>query len=578
MQPRLLSNLLIAFCALLCATGAMAQNGPAGLPIYGFERPDLAEIEAEQAAQGLQAPPSTPTDDTPAQVPVEAPQRADYRKNEQSRMFGAQLFTGAFAHPAPVNFNADYAIAVGDTVNIRMWGGYTYEAALTVDPQGNIFLPSVGPVKLLGVRNGQLQSRIEQAVRSAFRSNVFVYASLAAAQPVRVFVGGFVNRPGAYAGTSLDSVLHYLDQAGGVDPDRGSYLDIEVKRGSQLRARIDLYRFLLAGEMPQVQFADGDVIFVNPRHHTADVSGLAENARIFEFRGDSLSLAQLSELAKPRPEATHVRVTRSAGTVRDVEYYPLAEAQSVFLYDGDRIAFTADKKPGTITVRVEGEHESAQEFVLPYGSRLGDVLSQITYSERSAAGDIQLFRESVKQRQKAALETTLRSLESAALTARSGTAEEARLRKDEADLLLKFVERARKLEPTGQVLIARSQERDGLLLENGDVIRVPSRDGLVLVTGEVLFPSAVAYDPSLRVSDYIAGAGGYNGKSDDARIVIAHRDGSYSRVKGSSKARIASGDQIMVLPKVDTKGRQIFKELTQILYQIAVSTHVVLGL
>lgn len=31
------------------------------------------------------------------------------------------------------------------------------------------------------------------------------------------------------------------------------------------------------------------------------------------------------------------------------------------------LQFTADKKPGTITVRVEGEHNSAQEYVLPYG-------------------------------------------------------------------------------------------------------------------------------------------------------------------------------------------------------------------
>src|SRR3546814_10563712 len=62
-----------------------------------------------------------------------------------------------------------------------------------------------------------------------FRSNVFSYASLASAQPVRVFVGGFVHRPGAYAGTSMDSILHYIDQAGGIDPDRGSFLDIEVR-------------------------------------------------------------------------------------------------------------------------------------------------------------------------------------------------------------------------------------------------------------------------------------------------------------------------------------------------------------
>ncbi len=64
---------------------------------------------------------------------------------------------------------------------------------------------------------------VESFVRKVFRANVYSYASLAAAQPVRVFVSGYVHRPGLYNGTSMDSLLHYLDQAGGIDPERGSF-------------------------------------------------------------------------------------------------------------------------------------------------------------------------------------------------------------------------------------------------------------------------------------------------------------------------------------------------------------------
>ena len=574
--------LLAGLLMLFPAANAAAQSA-ADLPIYGYNPSDIsAAIEqAQQAQEALKeakALTASKTKDTPETTQVEQPLPEDYAKNKQSNMFGAQLFTGAFANQAAVSFNADYAITIGDTVNVRLWGGYTYQSALTVDPQGNIFVPNVGPVHLLGVRNAQLQATIDQAVRGIFKSNVFAYASLASAQPVRVYVGGFVNRPGAYAGTSMDSVLHYLDQAGGVDPDRGSYLDIEVKRGTQVRARINLYRFLLAGEMPQVQLADGDVIFVNPRQHTVAVSGLAENPRIFEFAGDDLSLAELGDYAKPLPDATNVRVTRSAGTILNVEYYSLDQAASVYIHDGDQVAYTADKRPGTITVRVEGEHDSPQEFVLPYGSRLGDVLKQLTFTDRSAANNIQLFRKSVKVRQKKALDTTLRALEAAALTARSGTSDEARLRTDEANLLLKFVDRASKLEPTGQVTLAKAPDKSDILLENGDVIHVPTRDGLVLVSGEVLFPNAVAYDPGLRIDDYVKGAGGYSKKANSTQIVVAHQDGSYARARGRDRGLVKAGDQIMVLPAVDSKGRQVFKDLTQILYQIAVTTHIVLGL
>ena len=204
-----------------------------------------------------------------------------------------------------------------------------------------------------------------------------------------------------------------------------------------------------------------------------------------------------------------MRVVRNTGSTRNVEYYALEEAQQVELANGDELAFTSDKKQGTITVRVEGEHQSAQEYVLPYGARMGELMGQIQFSERSDEQSIQLFRLSVKERQKQMLQTALKSLEAAALTARSGTSDEARLRKDEAELLLQWVDRARAIEPLGQVLIAGASQRDELLLENGDVLQVPIRDGLVLVSGEVLFPNAIAFDKKLDLEDYVQSAGGY---------------------------------------------------------------------
>ncbi|ECL7245217.1 polysaccharide export protein, partial [Campylobacter jejuni] len=38
------------------------------------------------------------------------------------------------------------------------------------------------------------------------------------------------------------------------------------------------------------------------------------------------------------------------------------------------------------------------------------------------------------------------------------------------------------------------------------------------------------------------------------------------------------GDSVLVLPKVDSENLQIFSMLTQILYQIAIATNVVLNL
>lgn len=581
--PALLLSLLLAAPALAQDTDVYGVNRALNL------RPNPSTMPATTTTArpaAVQPPAAGQPADAGAATRTEPPQLYDYRANLRSDVFGANLFTGSFARQGATQFNPDYMIALGDRVQVRLWGAFEFDQALTVDPRGNIFIPHAGPVQVLGVRNRDLQRLVEAAVARTFRNNVHSYASLAAAQPVRVFVGGFVNRPGLYSGTSMDSLLHYLDQAGGIDPERGSFLNVQVKRGQQVRASANLYQFLLNGTMPLIQLADGDVIFVAPRYNTVKVSGLAENAKRFEFSDEARTVGDLIALARPRSSATHVRVVRNTGAVKNTEYYPLAEARQVQLQDGDELEFTADKKPGTITVRVEGEHQSPQEYVLPYGARLRDLLQNIQYSERSDTDSLQLFRQSVKERQKLLLNTSIKSLEAAALTARSGTSDEARLRKEEAELILQWVARARNIESNGQVVIAQAERRGDLLLENGDVLRVPTRDGLVLVSGEVLFPNAIAFDQSLRLEDYVKSAGGYTQNADAARVIVAHRDGSFAEARtesgffesASEAPVVRPGDEILVLPRIDVKSRQIWKDISQIIFQIAVSARVVLGL
>lgn len=546
----------------------------------------LKSATSKQSSQKAKVDVAIPNIENMSNQAYIAPQQNDYRANLTTDVFGANLFTGAFAKQGATQFNPNYVVAVGDQIQVRLWGAFLFEDTLTVDPQGNVFIPHAGPVQVLGVKNSDLQKLTENAVKKVFKTNVFAYASLATAQPVRVLVSGNVYRPGLYRGTSMDSLLHFLDQAGGIDVERGSFLNVIIKRGEQVRFKANLYDFLINGNMPLIQLADSDVIFVSPRGNTVKVIGLADNAKRFEFDGQNRTMSDLIVLAKPKAAATHIRVIRNTGTIKNTEYYPIHEANKVILQNGDELEFTADKKLGTITVRIEGEHLSAQEYVLPYGSKIADLLTQIKYSERSDKDSIQLFRSSVKNRQKQMLRTSLKSLESAALTARSGTNDEARLRKDEADLILQWIDRAKEIEPTGQVVIAQSESKGELLLENGDVLKVPTKDGLVLISGEVLFPNAIAYDEKLNLDDYVKKAGGYTQNGDSARIVVARRDGSFAEAsaeKGFFRLMngvppIQAGDEILVLPKIDVKSRQIFKEMTQIMYQIAVSARVVFGL
>src|SRR3546814_18495428 len=107
--------------------------------------------------------------------------------------------------------------------------------------------------------------------------------------------------------------------------------------------------------MPQIQLSDGDVIFVGPRESTIKVSGLAENAKRFEFSGGQMPMSELIALAKPLALATPAPVIRNPGLIRNVEYYPLSQASNVILQDGDELEVTGDKRLGSDNIRKEGE-------------------------------------------------------------------------------------------------------------------------------------------------------------------------------------------------------------------------------
>jgi protein involved in polysaccharide export with SLBB domain len=221
--------------------------------------------------------------------------------------------------------------------------------------------------------------------------------------------------------------------------------------------------------------------------------------------------------------------------------------------------------------------------VLPYGAKFGQLMQHIQFSANSDQANLQLYRTSVKNRQRVLLEAALKNLENSVLTARSATNEESRLRKDEAELMLQWVERAKKIEPRGQVVIARAEDRNNLLLENGDVVRIPKNDSLVLVSGEVVFPNAIVHDGSFSVEDYIKASGGYSQSADSSRVIIAHRDGTFEDIQGernfwSTGTAVRASDEILVLPLVKTKSIEVTRAISQILYQFAIVTKVVFGL
>ncbi len=515
---------------------------------------------------------------TPAQSATSsAPLAPATARADAPAPFGASLFAGKFSAEQFVGFNPDYLIAVGDRIQLRIWGAITVEQTMAVDAQGAIFIPQVGPVQVRGLRNAELNEAVNRATARTFRNNVSVYAALEAAQPVKLFVTGAVKSPGLYGGTSGDSILRFLDKAGGVDEARGAYSRVELLRAGSVKAVFNLYDFLLKGRLDALQLHDGDVLLVKPRGASVAVQGAVASPALIEL--DALAAPRASELfgiVGPTSGATHFKLIRTEGTNRTITVHPMTDAERVVLSRGDAVEVSAERRTSNVSIKLTGAHAGAQSLTVAAGTSLADVVAQLTANEMTAPGVVQVFRRSVAERQKEALEQSLSQLEQTVLTAQLKTKDEGELRRAEAELVQKFIEKARRVEPRGQVVLPAGTDLKTVLLEEGDVVHVPARSSLVLVNGQVRFPSAVAFAAGKGVDYYVARTGGTLQDNDLANVVIVRQDGSALSVKEAGALK--AGDELYVLPKVDTKTLAVTSGITEILFRVAFIAKVALGL
>lgn len=543
----------------------------------------FGDIPTAQQVRQLQAP----IEETPSNTnwregtygPIMAAQQQ--ANPEDIKPFGAELFTGGFRGIRADGLNPEYKILPGDQVTLRVWGAVDIDRVLPVDAQGNIFIPGIGPVQVMGSSHSQLDGIVRSAVRKVYPDNVNVYTNLQGVQPVAVFVTGFVNKPGRYAGVPSDSVLYFIDQASGVDDQLGSYRRIRLIRQNETIAELDLYQFILRGQLNHAQLQNGDTIIVENRGPVITVHGDVGRPYHYELHpqqqiSNGLTGAAIKELTQLNAGVSHalVRGNRSTGPIAN--YLPLADFANAALSNGDEVLFVSDQHDQQIVVQLEGEFMGQSHFVLPKNVTLQQLLNIIPIEPQlTDYENISLRRIAVAERQKQALEDSLRRLETTYLGAPSSTSEESAIRIREAELISQFVTKARQVEPNGRLVVAHNGEIVDIRLQDGDIITIPARSDAILISGEVYIPQSVVFVPGKTAMDYIRGAGGFSQHADKKRVLVVRQNGE---VRNADDVTLRPGDEILILPAVSTKNLQLASTMTQILYQIAVATKVALDL
>ncbi len=526
---------------------------------------------AQMVAEPDSAQPSTHSEVLEQQQPS---QLDTIRRKAQP--FGHSLFSGGFGTDESSGLNADYIVDAGDRVAVRIWGAASFDAVQTVDGQGNIFIPEVGPVKLGGVANKYINSKVKKAVSRVYTNDVEVYTNLLTAQMISVYVTGFVSKPGKFSGLSNGSLLNFVDRAGGINPSSGSFRDIEVVRSGKTIATVDLYDFIQYGKLPGLSLKEGDAIIVKPLLNTVIVQGEVAKPFRFEFSDQKISGSQIVALATPKPGATHVAISRIENGETRSEYVPLEAFADITLGNGDIAAFRSDLVERNITVNIDGAHRGASALTVAQHATLREVLDLVEVDpELSAFRRIYIKRKSVAERQKRSIEESLQRLEAEYLTASSATDNESKIRAQEAKLISDFVRKVSRIEPNGTLVVASAGEVADIILENDDTIYIPRKSPSVLVTGEVRLPRAFLWERRLNASEYIAMAGGYSNNANKKSVLVVKQDG---RILDAGSTSVDAGDELLVLPKAPTKNLQLAASITDILYKIAVATSVALSI
>ena len=492
---------------------------------------------------------------------------------------------------------ADYLLRAGDELVVTLWGSVDADLRLQVDRSGRITIPRVGPVFVSGVRYADLPEVISRRVALVYK-NFQVSVSLGQLRGVRLYVTGFVDRPGAVVVNSLSTLVQALLRTGGPS-SAGSLRDIQLRRGNAPVVTLDLYDLLLNGNRSADQLVQADdVIHVGPVGRQVAIIGSVNRPAIFEVRkGETVDdLLRMAGGYSTVADTTRLAIERldDRATVR-VTQIDQPEAGRLALTSGDVLrAFNAVEAMQPLLrqntrVQVEGEVARPGVYVLPPASSVADAV-------RAAGGTTpgayfygtELMRESVRETQQRNYERALRDFELQFMrntsTRRTDTAEEATAAAAATTTSTRFIEQLKTLKPTGRIVLPltpQSAALPELVLESGDRLYIPPQPSTVGVFGSVFSAGSYLHSGNRTVGDYVRLAGGPTRGADDQSTFVVRANGSVKSSlqessyfsRGNQLAGVVAdpGDTIFVPEELNkTTFLQGAKDWTLLLYQFGI--------
>ncbi len=255
-----------------------------------------------------------------------------------------------------------------------------------------------------------------------------------------------------------------------------------------------------------------------------------------------------------------------------------------------------------IVVTLSGEVQFPGAYAVKKGERLSSLITRAGGFTKDAYLKAAVFtRASTQKAQQQAIDKLIEDLEME--VAQKGQQVSGALDKEDLDANRELIasrraliEQLKKTRAKGRVIIHLEGNgkfagtQGDVLLEDGDRLDVPRKMNVVNVVGRVYNPTGIVFDPARdSVGYYLRLVGGPTESADRDHIFLLKADGSVVTQatsgsgffafgdRGLMNTKVEPGDSILVPEKlVQTRVMKDVKDITQILYQIAVTAGVLI--
>lgn len=516
------------------------------------------------------------------------------------RRFGADLLVPEardFTTPPETSVPLDYRMNPGDVLILGITGSVQADnVKLTINSEGNVFIPRVGPVHVGGLRYADLQSAVSAQIARQYRS-FQLSISVDRLHGITVYVTGFANTPGSYTVSSLSTLVNAVFASGGPSAG-GSFRSIQLRRDGKLVSDFDLYDLLLKGDKSSdAMLQNGDVIFIAPVGAQVAVFGSTNNEAIFEARpGDSLAdvlryaggvstsadLGRLMALDPLNLEAGWQQMTAQEANAQIAK-----RAQIIRVLTNLGIARPLARQNALVTI--SGEVARPGRYFLAPGTPMSEAIAQAggLTSDAYVFGTV-FTRESLRLQERKSYDRAVGDVEYMLTIAPLTSSLSKDIDINRATQLRSVVGQLRTRKPDGRFILDVAPDTPELsanvTLENNDTIYVPPVAKTVGVFGTVPGAGSFQYRPGLTIKDYLREAGGVQKLGDRRQTFVVRANGKLVVGKhgmfGSSilGAKALPGDLIYV-PINPSRGEFWAKlsTLTSTLFTGAVTTAAVVA-